>query len=73
LIQRLFHITHVAVNKRIDRLMERSSPATIKVTPHTFCHSFVVNANWHGTPLTMLQGCQVNALIEGNMIYTRVL
>ncbi|MFT5657844.1 MAG: hypothetical protein ACI9KN_001118, partial [Gammaproteobacteria bacterium] len=30
MIQRLFHITHVAVNKRIDRLMERSSPATIK-------------------------------------------
>jgi integrase len=49
--QLLFPITRSAANKRFDRLVANMThKPSIKITPHTFRHSFAVNAIFHGTP-----------------------
>ncbi len=72
--QRLFTITRGAVNKRLDRLgTTLPVDATIRFTPHTFRHSFAVNAILHGTPLPVVQNWLGHADIKSTLVYTQVL
>ncbi len=72
--QRLFTITRGAVNKRLDRLSATLPVAsTIRFTPHTFRHSFAVNAILHGTPLPVVQNWLGHADIKSTLVYTQVL
>ncbi len=72
--ERLWPVTRSAVNKRIDRLIA-AMPQTprIRVSPHTFRHSFAVNAVFHGTPLPVLQAWLGHSNIKTTQIYTQVL
>jgi integrase len=70
----LFPITRSAANKRLDRLVERlTDKPSIKISPHTFRHSFAVNAIFHGTPLPVLQGWLGHVDINSTLVYTQVL
>jgi integrase len=70
----LFPVTRSSVNKRLDRLTEKMKrKPSVKVTPHTFRHSFAVNAVFHGTPLPVLQGWLGHADINNTLVYTQVL
>lgn len=72
--QRLFPVTRSAVNKRLDRLIEKmNSKPSVKVSPHVFRHSFAVNAVFYGTPLPVLQGWLGHADINNTLVYTQVL
>jgi integrase len=72
--QLLFPITRSAANKRFDRLVANMThKPSIKITPHTFRHSFAVNAIFHGTPLPVLQGWLGHADINSTLVYTQVL
>ncbi|MBT3205216.1 MAG: site-specific integrase [Gammaproteobacteria bacterium] len=71
---RLFPITRSAANKRLDRLIEKMTvKPSINITPHTFRHSFAVNAIFHGTPLPVLQGWLGHVDIHSTLVYTQVL
>ncbi len=69
---RFFPVTRSAINKRLERLTAPLN-LTVPVSPHTFRHSFAVNAVLHGTPLPVLQGWLGHADIASTLIYTRVL
>ena len=72
--ERLFPFTRSAANKRLDRLVEKMiDKPSIKISPHTFRHSFAVNAIFHGIPLPVLQGWLGHADIHSTLIYTQVL
>ncbi len=72
--QLFFPVTRSAANKRIDRLIARmAQKPSIRVSPHTFRHSFAVNAIFHGTPLPVVQGWLGHAQIESTLVYTQVL
>ena len=72
--QLLFPVTRSAANKRFDRLVAgMDNKPSIKITPHTFRHSFAVNAIFHGTPLPVLQGWLGHADINSTLVYTQVL
>ena len=69
---RFFPVTRSAINKRLERLTTPLA-LTVPVSPHTFRHSFAINAVLHGTPLPVLQGWLGHADIASTLIYTRVL
>ncbi len=72
--ERIWPVTRSAMNKRVDRLVDTMhSKPLIKVSPHTFRHSFAVNAILHGTPLPVLQGWLGHADINSTLVYTQVL
>ncbi len=72
--ERLWPVTRSAVNKRLDRLIgSMHQVPRIRVSPHTFRHSFAVNAILHGTPLPVLQGWLGHADINSTLVYTQVL
>lgn len=74
--QRIFEFTRDAANKRLTRLIKElddDQKPIIKVTPHTFRHSFAVHAILHGTPLPALQKWLGHEHLESTLIYTEVL
>ncbi len=72
--QRIFNITRSAANKRIERLVERlPKRLSIPISPHTFRHSFAINAVLHGTPLPVLQSWLGHSSIDSTLVYTQVL
>lgn len=72
--ERLFPVTRSAVNKRLNRIVEKMQhKPSIKISPHVFRHSFAVNAVFYGTPLTVIQGWLGHADINNTLVYTQVL
>lgn len=74
---RLFPIGRHGAAKRIRTLVERTRKAgtamPINVTPHTFRHSFAVNAVLHGVPLPVIKQWLGHRNIQSTEIYTQVL
>lgn len=74
---RLFAIGRHGAAKRIRTLIERVKESgkgvPINVTPHTFRHSFAVNAVLHGVPLPVIKQWLGHRNIQSTEIYTQVL
>jgi site-specific recombinase XerD len=76
--ERLFPITRHAVAKRLQvaaaSLRDAGGPDFVgMISPHTFRHSFAVNAILHGIPLTVVQAWLGHSHLSSTAIYTQVL
>jgi integrase len=76
--ERIFPITRHAVAKRLQvaaqALKDAGGPDLVgAISPHTFRHSFAVNAILHGVPLTVVQAWLGHAHLSSTAIYTQVL
>jgi len=73
----IFAIGRHGAAKRIRTLAERARQAggalSINITPHTFRHSFAVNAVLHGVPLTVIKQWLGHRNIQSTEVYTQVL
>jgi integrase len=75
--RRFFAITRRTVNRWLDESVAQYEahygPLQVHVSPHTFRHSFGVNAVLHFTPLKILQGWLGHTSQANTEIYTKVL
>jgi site-specific recombinase XerD len=76
--ERLFPISRQAAAVRLNKAVANYEEVTgkelsIKVTPHTFRHSFATNAVLHGAHLVAIQKWLGHAQITSTLIYTNVL
>lgn len=76
--ERLWPITRHAAAKRLQvaavELRDAGGPDLVgEISPHTFRHSFAVNAILHGVPLTVAQAWLGHANLSSTAIYTQVL
>lgn len=71
---RIFPFNRGAAWYRIKKIAGQLSPELpVEVSPHTFRHSFAVNAVFHGIPLSVLNQWLGHANIENTLIYSQVL
>jgi len=76
--EKLFSVGRHGAGKRV-RVLANKVRATgggglpINVTPHTFRHSFAVNAVLHGVPLPVIQQWLGHRNIQSTEVYTQVL
>ncbi len=76
--ERIFPITRHAAGKRLQvaaaLLRDAGGPDYVgMISPHTFRHSFAVNAILHGIPLTVVQAWLGHSTLASTAIYTQVL
>jgi integrase len=76
--ERIWQITRHAVAKRLQvtaqALADAGGPNLVgAISPHTFRHSFAVNAILHGVPLTVVQAWLGHKNLSSTAIYTQVL
>ena len=71
--ERIFTMARQTVNRHIHKLVERVGGAPIKITSHTFRHSFAIHLLLHGRPLKIVSQLLGHKSIESTEIYTNVL
>lgn len=79
--ERIFDVSRQSVNKRLmalvvqveAQLKEEGKVLGVHVTPHTFRHSFAINAVLHGVPAPVLQKWLGHKHMSSTEIYTQVL
>jgi len=75
--EKLFTIGRHGASKRIrvlaDKVRETNGVLPVNVTPHTFRHSFAVNAVLHGVPLPVIKQWLGHRNIQSTEVYTQVL
>lgn len=75
--EKLFGIGRHGASKRIrvlaNKVRETGEALPVNVTPHTFRHSFAVNAVLHGVPLPVIKQWLGHRNIQSTEVYTQVL
>lgn len=75
--RRFFAVTRRTINRWIENTVEtyesKYGPTQVNITPHTFRHSFAINAILHFTPLKILQNWLGHENQSSTEIYTKVL
>lgn len=75
--RRFFGVSRRTVNRWVDEAVARHEqlhgPFQVHVTPHTFRHSFGVNAVLHFTPLKILQSWLGHSSLASTEVYAKVL
>lgn len=75
--RRFFGVSRRTVNRWVDEAVAKHEqsygPLQVHVTPHTFRHSFGVNAVLHFTPLKILQSWMGHSSLASTEVYAKVL
>lgn len=71
--ERLFKMTRQTVNRHITALTTRAGGASIRISCHTFRHSFAIHLILHARPLKYVSKLLGHKSINSTEIYTNVL
>ncbi len=61
------------IEETVERYIDRNGPFQVHISPHTFRHSFAVNAVLHFTPARILQSWLGHSSISSTEVYMNVL
>jgi site-specific recombinase XerD len=71
--ERLFKMTRQTVNRHIKAITARAGETSIRVSCHTFRHSFAIHLILHGRPLKYVSKLLGHKSTDSTEIYTNVL
>lgn len=71
--ERLFSMCRQTVDRHIKALVKRAGGSPIRISSHTFRHSFAVHLVLHGRPLKVISQLLGHRSVESTEIYTKVL